>query len=73
MEDKLTAEDVLRNLVETIMEGESGGEIDAGCDGEGPLAQALVFLGMADDEEKATDMIYGDYEACDAFFDAQTA
>ena len=52
----------LQYLVDTILEGESGGEIDAGCNGDGPLANAMVALGMYPDVEEATDAIYPDFD-----------
>ena len=48
-----------KELVEAIMEGESGRDIDAGCGGDGPLAHALVILDMAPDTMSAADMIFG--------------
>lgn len=51
--------DMLRELVEAILEGEAGREIDAGCDGDGPVANAIVLLDMAPDVEAATEMIFG--------------
>lgn len=60
MSDKY--KDALTDLVETIMEAQCGGEIDAGCDGEGPLARALVILGKFKTTKRATKEIYGDYE-----------
>lgn len=54
-----TTEDVLKNLVEAIIGGtECGPEIDAGCNGEGPLAEAMVHIGMAKDLDEATNIIY---------------
>lgn len=53
------AVEILKNLVEAILEGtDCGAEIDAGCNGEGPLAEAMVYLGLASDLDEATDKIY---------------
>ena len=55
----------LIELVETILEGESGRDIDAGWDSDGPLARSMVLLGMARDTEEATIQIFGPDEEGD--------
>jgi hypothetical protein len=55
---KIDVKDALADLVDAIMENDAGREIDAGCDGEGPLATALVALGRYKTLKKATDAIW---------------
>ena len=62
---KISLKNALRNLVDAIMESEAGPDIDAGCDGLGPLAEALVALGDYKDTFEATDAIFGDREVED--------
>lgn len=50
--------EILKELVVVALESEAGVEIDAGCNGEGPLAKAMVSLGMAKDLNEATNKIY---------------
>lgn len=48
----------LEDLVDAIMDCDIGREIDAGCDGSGPVATALVALGRFKTLKKATDAIW---------------
>lgn len=61
-------QEMLRELVDAILESNTGREIDSGCNGDGPVANAMVLLGMAPDVDAATDMIFGpeeDEDGCD--------
>jgi len=40
----------LEYLIESILEGEAATDIDAGCNGFGPVAYAMVALGYTRDE-----------------------
>lgn len=50
---------LLRELVDSIVGSDAAREIDAGCDGDGPLAHALVGLGDYKNLRQATKSIYG--------------
>lgn len=50
----------LRDLVDAIHDSDAAREIDAGCNGDGPLANALVALGDFKNSEQATDAIFGE-------------
>lgn len=63
MSKNINYRDALKELVLYILETEAGREIDAGCDGEGPLAIAMVQCGISRTTSSATKRIYGaDYE-----------
>lgn len=62
MTHKCSFKDVLVELVEAIEGTDAAREIDAGCEGEGPFATALVAVGKYKTLKKATKSIYGDWE-----------
>lgn len=55
----MNLKEILQDLVDAALACEAGRELDAGCDGDGPLAKAMVKLKMAKNTEEATDIIYG--------------
>ncbi len=56
----MKAKDILQELVDACLESGAGQDIDAGCDSNGPLANAMVYLKMASNTEVATDFIYSE-------------
>lgn len=56
--DLFSQEKALIELVDSLIDTDQAAEIDAGCDGEGPMARALVALGRHPDLESATAAIY---------------
>jgi len=48
----------LQTLVDALIESDAAREIDAGCDGFGPVANALIALGKT--YEEANLLVWGD-------------
>ena len=56
----MTLKECLEDLVNALQGTDAAHEVDAGCEGNGPLARAMVKLGRFKSTDEATDAIYGD-------------